>query len=52
MTKRDHVKEVLPQLECVDDPRGGGAAWALLVVGGTLIAGILLAMIWVAGAGW
>ncbi|MGH3976248.1 MAG: hypothetical protein ACRDS9_23425 [Pseudonocardiaceae bacterium] len=50
MTTRDHVKEALPALECVNDPRGGGAAWALLVVGGMLIAGILLAMIWVAGA--
>lgn len=49
MTERDHVKEALPMLECMDDPRGGGAAWALLVVGGALIAGILLTMLWVVG---
>jgi hypothetical protein len=50
MTTRDYVNEALPALDCLDDPRGGGAAWALLVVGGTLIAGILLAMIWMVGA--
>jgi hypothetical protein len=34
----------------MDDPRGGAVTWALLVVGMTLIAGILLAATWVAGA--
>ena len=44
------VKLNLPQLDRTDDPRGGAVAWALLVAGVAVVAGILLTMIWAAGA--
>jgi hypothetical protein len=50
MTEPEHVTAALPKLDCMDDPRGGAVTWALLVVVVTLVAGILLAATWVAGA--
>jgi hypothetical protein len=50
MTEPEHVAAALPKLDCMDDPRGGAVTWALLVVVVTLVAGILLAATWVAGA--
>jgi hypothetical protein len=52
MTEPEHVKAALVKLDYMDDPRGGAVAWALLVVGMTLIAGILLAATWVTSAAW
>jgi hypothetical protein len=52
MTEPEHVASALAKLDCMDDPRGGAVAWALLVVGMTLVAGILLAATWVTGAAW
>jgi hypothetical protein len=52
MTEPEHVKAALVQLDYLDVPRGGAVAWALLAVGMTLIAGILLAATWVTGAAW
>jgi hypothetical protein len=46
MIEREHIEVDLPWLDRRDDPRGGAATWALLVVGAALIAGILL-VIWV-----
>ncbi len=46
MTEPEHIKFDLPRLDRSEDPRGGGAAWALLVVALALVAGILLAVIW------
>jgi len=40
----------LPELCRKDDPRGGAAAWAVLAVSMVIIAGILLAVMWAAGA--
>ncbi len=40
----------LPELDCVDDPTGGAVACALLIVGATLVTGILMAIMWVVGA--
>ncbi len=45
----EHLKSTLPKLDQAEDPRGGAAAWALLVVGAALIAGIVLALNWAAG---
>lgn len=50
MIEPEHVASDLPELDRTDDPRGGAVAWALLAVGVALIAGILLAVMWVAGA--
>ena len=50
MVEQEHVESDLPELDCTDDPGGGAVAWALLAVGGTLITGILIAMMWAAGA--
>ncbi len=52
MTEPEQVKVALHELDCIDDPRGGAAAWALLVVIAALIAGVLLAVTWAAGAAW
>ncbi|MGH8939793.1 MAG: hypothetical protein ACRDV2_10645 [Actinomycetes bacterium] len=52
MNESEHVEMVLPELCCIDEPRGGAVAWALLVVGVTLPVGILLAVIWATGAAW
>jgi hypothetical protein len=49
MTEHEHVYAALPKLDCMDDPRGGAVVWALLAVGVTLIASILLAATWVTG---
>jgi formate hydrogenlyase subunit 3/multisubunit Na+/H+ antiporter MnhD subunit len=50
MSEPEHVASDLPELDRTDDPRGGAAAWALLVVGVALVAGILLLVMWVTGA--
>ena len=50
MIEREHVESDLPELDRTDDPEGGAVAWALLAVGATLIAGILLALMRAAGA--
>lgn len=50
MIDSEHVESALPELDRTDDPRGGAVAWALLAVGGTLVAGILLTVMWAAGA--
>lgn len=51
MNESEHVEMALPELSCIDEPRGGAVAWALLVVGVTLAVGIVLA-IWAASAAW
>ncbi|MGH3777510.1 MAG: hypothetical protein ACRDRR_17585 [Pseudonocardiaceae bacterium] len=51
MNEPEHVEVALPKLTCIDEPRGGAVAWALLVVGVTLAVGILL-VIWAIGAAW
>jgi len=48
MIEQEHVKSDLPELDRADDPRGGAIAWTLLVVGGVLVTGIFLAMMWLA----
>ncbi|MDT7596264.1 MAG: hypothetical protein QOJ06_1810 [Pseudonocardiales bacterium] len=40
----EHLNTTLPELDQTEDPRGGAAAWALLVMAAALIAGILLAL--------
>jgi hypothetical protein len=50
MIDPEHVASDLPELDRTDDPRGGAVAWALLAVGVALVVGILLAVMWVAGA--
>jgi len=50
MVEQEYVKSDLPELDRTDDPEGGAVAWALLAVGGALVAGILLAVMWAAGA--
>ncbi|MGH4007174.1 MAG: hypothetical protein ACRDTH_03215 [Pseudonocardiaceae bacterium] len=52
MNESEHVEMVLPMLSCIDEPRGGAVVWALLVVVMTLAVGILLVVIWAAGAAW
>lgn len=52
MNEPKHVEMALPELSCIDEPRGGAVGWALLVVGAALAASILLAVIWAAGAAW
>jgi hypothetical protein len=47
MIKPKHTDLDLPRLDRRDDPRGGAIAWALLVVGATLITSILLTVTWV-----
>jgi hypothetical protein len=49
MIDQEHVESELPELDRMDDPEGGAVAWALLAVGGALVAGILLAVLWAAG---
>lgn len=51
MNEPEHVEMALPKLNCIDEPRGGAVAWALLVVGVALAVGIVLA-IWAASAAW
>lgn len=48
----EYAEVALPELDRLRDPRGGAVAWALLVVGAALVVGILLAVIWTAGAAW
>jgi hypothetical protein len=50
MTEPEDVEGDLPELDCTDDPRSGAVAWALLAVGVAVVAGILLAVMWAAGA--
>ncbi|MGH3917442.1 MAG: hypothetical protein ACRDSG_00085 [Pseudonocardiaceae bacterium] len=52
MNEPEPVEVALPELNWIDEPRGGAAAWALLVLGVTLTAGILLAVTWAAGSAW
>ncbi len=40
----EHLDSTLPELDQTDDPRGGAAAWALLMMAAALIAGILVAL--------
>jgi hypothetical protein len=49
MIDQEHVESELSELDRMDDPEGGAVAWALLAVGGALVAGILLAVLWAAG---
>lgn len=42
----EHIESRLPQLDRNDDPRGGAVAWALLAVGAALVAGTIVAAIW------
>jgi hypothetical protein len=48
--KLKDLKSSLPTLDQTEDPRGAAVTWALLVTGAVLIVGILLALIWTAGA--
>ncbi len=41
------VASDLPDLDRLDDPRGGAAVWALLMVSAPVIAGVIIALIWV-----
>jgi len=50
MIEQENVKPDLPELNRADDPGGKAVAWALLVVGGALILGIVLAVMWAVGA--
>ncbi|HWR48429.1 MAG TPA: hypothetical protein VN327_12590 [Pseudonocardiaceae bacterium] len=50
MIEPEHLASDLPELDRTDDPRGGAVAWALLAMGVALVAGILLAVMWVTGA--
>jgi hypothetical protein len=50
VSEPEHVASDLPELDRTNDPQGGAVAWALLAVGVALIAGIILAVMWVAGA--
>ncbi|MGH3799495.1 MAG: hypothetical protein ACRDTD_05040 [Pseudonocardiaceae bacterium] len=52
MIESEYAEVALPELDRLRDPRGGAVAWALLVVGAALVVGILLAVIWTAGAAW
>lgn len=45
MAESQHLETALSELDCMGDPRGGAAAWALLVVAATLIAGIVLVVV-------
>jgi hypothetical protein len=47
MTELEHVTTDLPELDRTGDPRGGAVAWALLTVSASLIAGAILALIWI-----
>ncbi|HEV7831397.1 MAG TPA: hypothetical protein VGP04_21690 [Pseudonocardiaceae bacterium] len=47
MIDRTHINFDLPRLDRRDDPRGGAVAWALLAMSLALVAGILLAVMWV-----
>jgi hypothetical protein len=49
MGEQEHVESNLPELDRTDDPTGGAVAWALLAVGGALVAGIFLAVMWATG---
>lgn len=50
MSEPEHVTSALPELDRTDDPRGGGAAWALLAVALVVLTGAILAVLWVIGA--
>lgn len=47
MVESERVSSDLPELDQREDPRGAGAAWALLAVGAAVIAGIIGAVIWI-----
>lgn len=50
MIESGRVESSLPALDRRGDPRGGAVAWALLAVGLVLGTGIVLTVIWAAGA--
>ncbi|MGB6163580.1 MAG: hypothetical protein WCF33_24335 [Pseudonocardiaceae bacterium] len=50
MIEPEHLASNLPELDRTDDPRGGAVAWALLVVGVVVLAGIFLAVMRLTGA--
>lgn len=48
MIESGRVWSDLPEIDRRDDPRGGSVAWAVLAVtAATLVAGVLVSMIWV-----
>lgn len=50
LVRPEHLESTMPKLDQTEDPRGGAVAWALLVMGAVLIAGIVLALSWGTGA--
>jgi hypothetical protein len=42
----ERAESNFPELDRLDDPRGGAAAWALLMAGALLIIGIIVVLIW------
>jgi hypothetical protein len=49
MIEPGQVTSHLPELDRIDDPRGGAVAWALLAVAMAVVTGIILALMWLAG---
>lgn len=49
MIESGRVESGLPELDRADDPRGGAAAWALLAMSMTLVASVLLTVMWTTG---
>ena len=43
---------VLPELDCMDDPTGGAAAFAVLIVGALLVTSVFLMVMWASSAAW
>jgi hypothetical protein len=50
LVRPEHLESTLPKLDQTEDPRGSAVAWALLGMGAVLIAGIVSALSWMAGA--
>ena len=50
MIEPEHVESRLPELAVRMTLVVGAVAWALLAVGGTAVAAIVLAVMWLAGA--
>jgi hypothetical protein len=46
MTEPGSIASDLPRLDRTDDPRGGSAAWTILIVAAVLIAGVVALMMW------
>lgn len=49
MIEPEHTECGLPALDCSEDPRGGAAAWALIVVGLVLLAALIAVGLWIFG---